>query len=439
MLSDIYDALKGIAHSVAKLPETIRGAISGVVNTIASVVSKIAEGVKAIAGFLGNVITTILKWVELAAIKIWNFVKNIFSKIKHMLEEFADWLYHAIWNVASGLAEDLMTILTIVSEKLSGLAARSINTGINTLGDIIAVDMAIFGVKSGLETIMHAKDGKDWRNGLLKLIGVPIVGAIAGDLLRHIVLSHQSIQPLGAMDFNNALVPAGESWFSTAWEPPTKSFIVEFDEATFVWAETDAVVTPITVPTTTLIVADEFIGVESSAEVIAIESRVTPIEVEDSISVESSALVSTIGTKTISVVDEVGVNSSASVSAYNPQEVKQITAVDEVSVSSSASVNAVTVQPSPPSPTTKSIYASTSVNVSSSASVNAVTVQPPQPTTKSVYASTSVDVSSSASVSATTVQPSPSPTITPTEGGGGSAGKTNPDESLPSTPPAEST
>jgi len=231
ILSDIYDAIKGIASDIADLPSKIWDALKNgfyaFITAITSIVQAIYGFLKAIAEALVGVIRTL--WDGLMAIadkvkdaleKAWDVIKDFFGKLWDLIVGAVNWfgdkllgIVHWIWNTIYGaiskFADWIVGLLRSFLYDVGGLLSNAVNKGIDAIPDILTADLGILGIWKGYNTIKEAKSWDDVKRGFLEMIGLPIVGWIAGELMKGLTpafIGNKRLTPAGVL---SSLTPIG--------------------------------------------------------------------------------------------------------------------------------------------------------------------------------------------------------------------------------------
>jgi hypothetical protein len=195
ILSDIYDAVKGIAEDVAHLPSSIwdafKSGIEAIWDALTSLLSAFIHWVKELANALlglgqkiENAIKTALNYIKEALEWVWDKIVGAFDWLKDKLLGIAHWFWDKVSSAVHHFVDWITNLLTGFAHRVGGMFATMVNRGLDAIPDMITADLSIIGIWKGVEQVKEAKEWRDVRNGLLKMVGMPIVGWIAGELIR---------------------------------------------------------------------------------------------------------------------------------------------------------------------------------------------------------------------------------------------------------------
>lgn len=446
-LGDVVNALENIAHDIASIPSKIAEIPSAIKNGITNLVTGIINVLKSIWEALSSVLKAIMNgFVALggylikafekvgSAIKdffswLWDKITNIFDDLVGMLERVLNWLWTHITNVVDWVRKSIGDVAGSVSLGLTNAFTGVVNNSLFAIPDIVRYDSAIYGVWKGLEEIINAKSSKDVEWGLFKLIGVPLFGAIAGDLIEALSRGALYYEPVPPESVMNAFLPM--TMTSQPINPPNyqpaEPVINVRATASPVYAQAYGLVRLESIETTVQEVAYPRVEVGVTAEVVTEKSEVVGVNTSSTVSVGAKANVTFITGVEVKASSTVDVTSKATVNLLSAGT-KEVNASATVSANSTVGINFINVTPSP---TTENITVGSVVNATSTAGVNFINVTPPT-TTKNVSVNSSVNVGSSVSVSLqnvpvpTPVTPKPTTTNTnsTTEGSSSSSGTT---------------
>lgn len=231
ILSDIYDAIKGIASDVADLPskiwDALKNGFNAFITAITSIVQAIYGFLKAIANALVGVIKALWEGLKSIADKVkdalekaWDVIKDFFGKLWDLIvgvgHWFSDkllgivhWIWNTIHNAISKFANWIVGILRSFLTDVGGLLSNAVNKGIDAIPDILTADLGILGIWKGYNTIKEAKNWDDVKRGFIEMVGLPIVGWIAGELMKGLTpafVGGKRLTPAGVL---SGLTPIG--------------------------------------------------------------------------------------------------------------------------------------------------------------------------------------------------------------------------------------
>jgi len=450
-IGNVVGALESISKDISEIPERISEIPSSISNGLNDIISWVSEviqniwdgvvsvlesiihGAESIGGYVYNSLEMIASKIEEFFKWLWGNLTNIFADLVSMLERILKWLWLHINNLASWIKQSLGSFSNAVSLDLSNAFATVINRGISSVPDMIRYDSVVAGAWKGLNDIMNAKSTKDLEMGLLKLIGVPLVGAIAGDIVGSIYTNSLKTTRVSPLAIANGLMPVGGAISSltntqnASYTPAEKVVRINAIAEPIVINTTGLIRTSI-VPSTVKEVAYPRVAVDTSVSVRILKNQ---FATTSNVEVTSKA---TVRAKTgkptgISVTSNAEATSKVVVKAENSKpttkdiitgavanftsnvkvstsnvSIKYIFAGSTVKGLVSSAIQTITVY-NPP--TSKAINVSAFANASSSVNVNKESTTPPV-TTKTISVNSSVLFSSSASITAIPVH-----TVTP--------------------------